>query len=114
MRLPPHFKRALQMLGPYRSRLAVAFLGMIVTAATEPMFPAVLKLILDRGFVPQPTIALWMVPVAVIGIFVLRGISTFTTAYTMTWVSTRLLNELRAQIFRRLLDVPPGFYMHNS
>lgn len=113
-RLPPHFKRALQMLRPYRKRLAIAFLGMVVTAATEPMFPAVLKLILDRGFVAKPTIALWMVPVAVIGIFVLRGISTFTTAYTMTWVSTRLLNELRAQIFRRLLDVPPGFYMQNS
>lgn len=102
------------MLAPFKARLVVAFIGMIVTAATEPMFPAVLRLILDRGFVAKPTIALWMVPVAVIGIFVLRGISTFTTAYMMTWVSSRLLNELRGQIFQRLLAVPSGFYVHHS
>ncbi|MDB5838184.1 MAG: msbA, partial [Herminiimonas sp.] len=102
------------MLKPYRGRLALAFLGMILTASTEPMLPAVLKVLLDRGFVGKPTISLWMVPAAVIGIFVLRGVSTFTTSYMMTWVSTRLLSELRAQMFSRLLDVPAGFYTTTS
>ncbi|MDB5797318.1 MAG: msbA [Paucimonas sp.] len=114
IRLPAHFRRALGMLAPYKGRLIVAFIGMIATAATEPMFPAVLRLILDRGFVAKPTLALWMVPVAVIGIFVLRGVSTFTTAYMMTWVSSRLLNDLRGQIFHRLLEVPAGFHVHHS
>jgi subfamily B ATP-binding cassette protein MsbA len=112
--IPPHLIRAAGMLKPYKGRLALAFLGMILTASTEPMLPAVLKVLLDRGFVGKPTIALWMVPVAVIGIFVLRGISTFTTSYMMTWVSTRLLTELRAQMFSRLLDVPAGFYTTTS
>ena len=98
------------MLRPYKGRLALAFLGMILTASTEPMLPAVLKVLLDRGFVGQPTISLWMVPVGVVGIFILRGVSTFTTGYMMTWVSTRMLNELRAAMFQRVLEVPVGFY----
>lgn len=102
------------MLHPYRRRLMIAGLGMLMTAMTEPMFPAVLRILLDRGFGGEPTIELWLVPAAIIGIFVLRGISTFTTTYMMTWVSSRMLNELRRQMFSRILDVPLGFYATSS
>ena len=114
MKIPPHFRRALAMFRPYKGRLALAFLGMILTASTEPMFPAVMRLLLDRGFVGKPTLQLWMVPVAVIGIFVLRGMSTFLTSYMMTWVTTMLLNAIRAQMFARVLDVPAAFYARSS
>ena len=114
MTFPPHFRRALAMFQPYRGRLALAFLGMILTAATEPMFPAVMRVLLDRGFVGKPSLQLWMVPVAVIGIFVLRGFSTFLTSYMMTWVTTMLLNAIRAQMFARVLDVPASFYASSS
>lgn len=102
------------MVVPYKGRLALAFVGMIVTAATEPMFPAVMKELLDHGFVGKPTPYLWLVPVAVIGIFVIRGISTFTTNYLMTWITTQLLNLLRGKMFERMLDVSAGFYTSNS
>jgi subfamily B ATP-binding cassette protein MsbA len=110
MKLPPHFRRALRMFHPYRGRLALALIGMILTAATEPMFPAVMRLLLDRGFVGKPTLQLWMVPAGVIGIFILRGMSTFLTNYMMTWVSSTLLNEMRGEIFSRVLEVPAAFY----
>jgi ATP-binding cassette, subfamily B, bacterial MsbA len=114
MKIPPHLKRLFGMLGPYRKRLLVALLGMIVTAATEPMFPAVMRLLLDKGFAGKPTFSLWLVPVAIIGIFVLRGISTFTTTYTMTWITSRLLSTLRQKMFNRMLDLPMGFYATHS
>ena len=114
MKIPPHFRRALAMFQPYKARLALAFVGMILTAATEPMFPAVMRVLLDRGFVGKPSLQLWMVPVAVVGIFILRGISTFLTSYMMTWVTTMLLNAIRAQMFARVLDVPASFYASSS
>lgn len=114
MKIPPHFRRALAMFRPYKGRLALAFVGMILTAATEPMFPAVMRVLLDRGFVGKPSLQLWMVPVAVVGIFILRGISTFLTSYMMTWVTTMLLNAIRAQMFARVLDVPASFYASSS
>ncbi|MFS0756467.1 lipid A export permease/ATP-binding protein MsbA [Noviherbaspirillum sp. 1P10PC] len=114
MKIPPHFRRALSMFQPYRGRLALAFLGMILTASTEPMFPAVMRQLLDRGFVGKPTLDLWMVPVAIIGIFVLRGCSTFLTTYMMTWITSILLNSVRAQMFARMLNVPSAFYSTSS
>lgn len=102
------------MLQPYRKRLGLAFLGMMLTAATEPSLAAMMKALLDNGFSGKPSFQLWMVPAGIIGIFVLRGISTFTTTYMMTWVSTRLLNHLRQLMFNRMLNVPLDFYAKNS
>ncbi|RQO33075.1 lipid A export permease/ATP-binding protein MsbA [Herminiimonas sp. KBW02] len=114
MTISPHLKRLYGMLGPYKKRLGIAFFGMIMTALTEPMFPAVMRVLLDKGFGGKPTFSLWLVPLAIVGIFVLRGISTFTTTYMMTWVSSRLLTILRKQMFERMLDVPLGFYATHS
>ncbi|HEX2531789.1 MAG TPA: lipid A export permease/ATP-binding protein MsbA [Burkholderiaceae bacterium] len=113
-KLPAHFARLIAMLPKYKGRLALALLGMILTATTEPALAAMMKLLLDKGFTEKPAFSLWAVPAFVIGIFVVRGLSTFTTTYMLTWVSTRLLNQLRQQMFERLLDVPLGFYASTS
>src|SRR4051794_33304329 len=109
MKIPANLKRLARMLPPYKGRLALALIGMLVTALTEPALTAMMKALLDKGFVGQLTFSLWLVPLFVIGIFVVRGCATFATTYMMTWVTTRLLNDLRRQMFTRLLDVPLGF-----
>lgn len=114
MFLPSNMKRLASLHWPYKQRLALAFLAMIVTAATEPVVPYIFQVLLDKGFVGKPTFSLWLVPAAVIGIFFIRGIATFTSSYMMTWVSTRVLNELRRQMFARMIDLPVNFYATNT
>ena len=112
--IPPQLQRLRKMILPYKGRLLLALLGMILTAATEPMFPAVLQNVIDDGFGNKPGFRIWTVPLAVIGIFVLRGLSTYLTNYMMAWVSTRLLVDLRRLAFARVLEVPMGFYSENA
>ncbi|MGS0740695.1 lipid A export permease/ATP-binding protein MsbA [Glaciimonas sp. GG7] len=109
-----YFKRLATYHRPYKKRLALAFLGMVVTAATEPLVAYIFKVLLDHGFVEKPSFPLWMVPVAVVGAFVARGASTFLTTYMTNWVSTRVLNTLRQQMFSRLLNVPIDFHATHS
>lgn len=114
LELSPYFVRLLRMHKPYRWRLLLAFIAMAVTAGTEPVVPYIFQVLLDKGFVGKPAFSLWLVPVAVIGIFVIRGASTFASSYLMTWVTTRILNEVRGQMFARMLDFPLAFYATNS
>ncbi|TWC67248.1 lipid A export permease/ATP-binding protein MsbA [Herbaspirillum sp. SJZ099] len=114
LNISPHFIRLLHMHKPYRWRLVLAFIAMAVTAGTEPVVPYIFQVLLDKGFVGKPAFSLWLVPVAVIGIFVIRGASTFASSYLMTWVTTRILNEVRGQMFARMLDFPLAFYATNS
>lgn len=109
------FQRLWISVQAYRSRILLALLTMLGTAATEVMFPKVLGYLLDHGFKgEQSHLALWKIPVAIIGIFLVRGLCTFTTSYLMSWISTKLLNELRAKIFDRILNVPVSFYQAES
>ncbi len=114
MTLSPYLKRLAEMHRPYKKRLALAFIGMIVTAATSTVVPFLLEFITDKGFVGKTTFPYWMVPLVLIGLFAIRGASTFLSTYMMTWVSSRLLSELRRQMFSRMLDVPAGFYANNT
>ncbi|MGB7195755.1 MAG: lipid A export permease/ATP-binding protein MsbA [Collimonas pratensis] len=114
MSISSYLKRLAVMHQPYKKRMALAFLGMIVTAATEPLVAYIFKVLLDHGFVEKPTFPLWLVPVAVVGAFVARGASTFLTTYMMNWVSTRVLNTLRRQMFNRMLLVSIDFHASHS
>lgn len=106
-------KRLLVLLAPFKARIAVALGATAITAATEPAVAALMKQLLDNGFV-KSGFPVWIAPAFVIGIFVLRGAATFSAAFLMAWVSGRLVAQLRQQMFARLLDVPLGYYDRQS
>ena len=64
-RITPYFRHS-------RLAVGVAFLASLVGALTEPLIPAMLKPLLDQGFTAG-ALPLWLVPVAIIGVFALRG-----------------------------------------
>ncbi|STR26023.1 Lipid A export ATP-binding/permease protein MsbA [Janthinobacterium lividum] len=108
--LTPDLKRLTALHAPYKKHLALALLAMVVTAATEPLLPYALKLLLDNGFGGKVSFSFWLVPLIVIGIFAIRGASTFASSYLMSYVSTRILNELRRRMFASMLNLPIDFY----
>ncbi|PMQ16397.1 lipid A export permease/ATP-binding protein MsbA [Janthinobacterium sp. AD80] len=108
--LTPDLKRLTALHAPYKKHLALALLAMVVTAGTEPLLPYALKLLLDNGFGGKVEFSYWLVPLIVIGIFFVRGVSTFASSYLMSYVSTRILNELRRRMFASMLNLPIDFY----
>lgn len=109
MKFSSTLQRLLKLLAPYKARIVVAFAATAVTAATEPTVAALMKELLDNGFV-KAGFPIWLAPVFVVGIFLVRGMATFTAAYLMAWVSGRMAAQLRQQMFNRLLQVPIGFH----
>ena len=109
MKFPHTLKRLLVLLAPYKTRLLVAFIATAITAATEPTIAALMKELLDNGFV-QTRFPIWLAPLFVVGIFLIRGTATFSATYLMAWVSGRMAAQLRQQMFNRLLQVPIGFH----
>ncbi|MSQ55545.1 MAG: lipid A export permease/ATP-binding protein MsbA [Betaproteobacteria bacterium] len=110
------YLRLLSHVRPHAKVFALAVLGMIAAAATEPLFPALLKPLLDGGFAAgeKPLFPPLLFAAALVGIFVLRGLLTFTSAYFLAWVSNRLVLDLRAAMFARLVRMPARFFDDNS
>lgn len=100
------YLRLLGFLRPYWKAFSIAVLCMICTAATEPVFPAIMKHLLDSGFRATEARMVWLIPVSIVLLFLARGVLSFVTNYLMTWVSTRLVIDLRRAMFDKLVGAP--------
>ncbi len=98
--------RLLGYVKPYWKAFGLAVLAMVGTAATEPVFPAIMKYLLDKGFQTQDSRLVWLIPLGIMVLFVARGLLSFGTNYLMTWISTRLVADLRREMYARLITLP--------
>ncbi len=105
--------RLLPTIRHSRAGLYAALLGALVTAATEPMIPALMNRLLDQGF-SKGQLPLWMVPVAIIGLFALRSASGFISQYGLAWTANRAVLQLREGMFARLLASAPALFTQQT
>ena len=110
MTSPQLYFRLLGYVKPYWRVFAISILGITVVAATEPLVPALMKPMLDGTFVQKDPYLMRMVPVAIILIFLVRGLATFVGTYAINWVGNKLVMDLRDEMFRKLLGLPTRFY----
>jgi subfamily B ATP-binding cassette protein MsbA len=102
--------RLLGYVRPYWRVLALAVLAMAATAVTEPLFPALMKPLLDSGFVGKKQENLILIPLAIVGVFFLRGVLGYLSSYGMSWVANRVITDLRSAMFDRLVRLPNGYF----
>nr|WP_099738007.1 lipid A export permease/ATP-binding protein MsbA [Comamonas sp. 26] len=107
----------LKRLTPYfsgqRWAWGLAILATLIGAATEPAMPALLKPLLDSGFT-QGSLDLWMVPVFLIGLFVIRGLAQFAGQYALARITNDGMLALRKKLFERLLAADMSLFSRQS
>ena len=77
----------------------LAIVGMIIYAITETGFAAIIKPLLDQSFVERDPDYIRLMPLAILGIFVVRGIASFASTYCMAAVGRRVVKQVRREVF---------------
>jgi subfamily B ATP-binding cassette protein MsbA len=108
------YLRLLGYLRPHWRIFLLAALGMAATAATEPAFPAIMKYLLDNGFNAADAKMVWLIPLGIVALFLVRSLLVFSTGYLMMWISSRLVTDLRRELFAKLLMLPASHFEENS
>lgn len=83
----------------------LALVLLSVASATQPLLAVIMKPLLDEGFTGSQPDYIWSIPLAVVGLMLLRGLCTFGGTYLMTWVANNMLLALRRDMFDRLLGM---------
>ncbi len=113
----PTFKQRTSRLAPYfksgRRGMLIAAAASLVSAATEPVLPALMKPLLDNGF-GQESLALWMVPAVIIGLFLVRSAASFIAQYALAWTANEGVLNLRKAMFDRVLDAHPELFSRHT
>lgn len=108
------YLRLLSYVRPYWKAFALAVVGMVATAATEPVFPAIMKYLLDQGFRTDDPRLVWLIPVGIVLLFVVRSIFVYLTGYLMMWISSRVVTDLRRAMFAKLITLPTQHFDQHS
>ena len=94
--------------------LVLAVIGMIIAGVTVPLFTIYLQPLLDGTFTNKdPEVIRWA-PIALLAIFLLRGVGSFISSYSMEWIGRSVVKQLRSELFSRLLRLPVSFYDKNN
>ena len=112
-RLGERLRRIAPFFADSRRGFVLAFAGAIVAAATEPAIPALLKVLLDDGM-KQSAFPLWLVPIAVVGLTLVRGLAGFVSQYGLAWAANRGTQTMRRAMFQRVLDAEPLLFTRNT
>jgi len=112
----PFYKRMLKLwpfFGRQRASWVLAVLATLVAASTEPLIPALFKPLLDKGF-SENALPLWMVPTAVVGIFLIRGAAFFVSQYALARIANDGMQALREALFQRLVHAEMSLFGKQS
>ncbi|HVW69382.1 MAG TPA: lipid A export permease/ATP-binding protein MsbA [Steroidobacteraceae bacterium] len=108
------YRRLLGYLRPYRGQFTLGILGGILFSITMTSFSLYAKVLGDGTFTHRdPRTIVWL-PLALVGLFILRGLGDFTQTYYMGFVGRKIVSQLRFEVFQRILTLPIGYFDRNS
>jgi subfamily B ATP-binding cassette protein MsbA len=85
-----------------------------ISSALEPLVPALLKPLIDRGFRPDNPLQLWLVPAALMLLFSVRGVAGFLADLALARISQDGLMNLRTTMFTRLLNAQLSLFSREN
>lgn len=103
-------KRILALIKENRFRLFLAMVCMLVMAAATSATAFLVKPVLDDIFFNKNTLMLKIIPVAVILIYLLRGLATYGQDYLMNYVGESIIRRLRDDLYSHIQDLPIAFF----
>ena len=113
----PSIRQRLLRLKPYFVRQqwvwALAMGATLVAALTEPLIPALFQPLLDNGFA-ENKLPLWSIPLAVMGLFTVRGLAHFVAQYALARVTNDGMEKLRSDLFAKLVRSDLSLFSRQS
>ncbi|HIF9168317.1 TPA: lipid A ABC transporter ATP-binding protein/permease MsbA [Photobacterium damselae] len=107
------YKRLWPYISVYKLGLTVAVVALIINALGDTLMLSMIKPLLDEsfgGFDKLDTDFLTMMPIYLIGLMIVRGLSGFVSTYCLSWVSGNVVMNLRRRLFNHFMKMPVSFF----
>jgi len=108
------YKRLLTFLRPYTPRLLVAMLCMVILAACTAGMAWLLQPALDQALSGKSPEYVYLIPLGVISLYLVKGTAYFGQAYLMGWIGQRVIYDLRDRIYTCLSEQSLSFFSHRK
>ncbi|MGG4687132.1 lipid A ABC transporter ATP-binding protein/permease MsbA [Providencia stuartii] len=108
------FRRLWPTISPFKAGLFVAAIALVINAAGDAFMISLLKPLLDEGFEKADNDVLKWLPLAMLGLIIVRGASSFVSTYCVSWVSGQVVMSMRRKLFGHMMGMPVSFFDQQS
>ncbi|MGH7166079.1 MAG: ABC transporter transmembrane domain-containing protein, partial [Nitrospiraceae bacterium] len=108
------FLRVLRYLLRYRFRLGAAFVCSALVAGLTAAYAWLVQPALDGIFINKDQVLLLVVPIALLGVAVLKSGFSYGQSYLMSYVGNRVVTDIRQELFVQLMRLPIRFHDANT
>ena len=106
--------RLMRYVRPYRVRFVVAFVCSGLVAILTGAYAWLVRPVLDGIFIEKNEGLLLVLPLALLGVAVLKAVSSYGQTYLMSYVGNRVIADIRQELFQHLMRLPVGFHDANT
>lgn len=99
---------------PYKLRIALAVLAMLLVAAGEGATAFLVKPAMDEIFINKDKTALVFIPILFIAVYLLKGAGRFYQQYLMQYCGFMVLETLRQELYQKIIRLPLRFFENNQ
>jgi len=107
------YYRLLQFVKPYWVRLGGAMVCMLFVSAASSAAAFLVKPVLDDIFFKKDLAMLKLIPLVIVGLYVLKAFFDYGQAYLMSYVGQRIIADLREKIYNHLQSLSLSFFTRN-
>ncbi len=108
------YLRLLKYSFKYKKVIFISIFFLVILSLTNAGFLSVIKNITDAGFNDNSSSIQIILPISLLLIMVIRALSNFVSSYSLRWVSRKIVQDLRFDIFEKLMILPTYFFDSNA
>src|SRR5688500_13897262 len=108
---PRRLVRLWPRVRPYRAGLFWAGAALVVGSALGLAFPQVVRYLLDAAFERGDRALLDRLALGLVALFTVQALLSYVQAYLLSATGERAVAGLRRELFSKLLEMPPGFFV---
>jgi ATP-binding cassette, subfamily B, bacterial MsbA len=107
------FKRLLKLAKPHAFKFFIAMICMLFVGATTSSLAFLVKPALDEIFLKQNAAMLKWIPLAVLAIYIVKGICSYIQTVIMNFIGQRVVADLRADLYKKIQLQSLSFFTKN-
>ena len=107
-------RHLVSLLRPYRVRVALMFVALLLATAAALAPPYLAGRAIDDGIRGKDTETLTIIVIVFLAAAVINWVATYFQTFLINWVGQRALQDLRIEVFQHLQRLSIGFYSRNK
>ncbi len=104
------YKRLFQYIKPYRMRVIMAMICMVFFALCTGGTAWLVQPAMDKIFLDKDMRTLFLIPIVIVGLYLIKGVFYYGQAYFMYYVGHRIVADLREQLYHHLQYLSLSFF----